>query len=67
MVAVLVLKSIVMKTFNLIKEIYMEGFRNLGHVIVREYFRIFTWISFILFFAALYALVYRAMTGFAFD
>ena len=67
MVAVLGLKSTVMKTFNLIKEIYMEGFRNLGHVIVREYLKIMFWISFMLFFAALYALIYRAMTGFAFD
>ena len=56
-----------MKTFNLIKEIYMEGFRNLGHVIVREYLKVMFWISFMLFFAALYALIYRAMTGFAFD
>ncbi|NND14829.1 MAG: hypothetical protein HKN89_00725 [Eudoraea sp.] len=56
-----------MKTLHLIKEIYMEGFKNLGHMIVREYFRVFTWISFILFFVALYAFVYRAVTGFAFD
>jgi len=67
MYAVLVSKSFVMKTLHIIKEIYMEGFRNLGHVIVREYFRIFTWISFVLFFVALYAFIYRAVTGFAFD
>lgn len=56
-----------MKTLHLIKEIYMDGFRNLGHVIVREYLKVFFWISFLLFFMALYAFVYRAMTGFAFD
>jgi len=56
-----------MKTTLLIKEIYLEGFRNLGHLLIKNYFKAFAWFSFILFFVALYALVYRVFTGFAFD
>lgn len=56
-----------MKTTLLIKEIYLEGFRNLGHFIIRNYFKLFAWFSFILFFVALYAFIYRVSTGFVFD
>ncbi|GMN10046.1 hypothetical protein MTsPCn9_15390 [Croceitalea sp. MTPC9] len=56
-----------MKRFLLIKEIYLEGFKNLGHFLVEKYFKIFSWFCFILFFVVLYAFVYRVATGFAFD
>tara|TARA_R110002167_G_scaffold134051_17_gene319434 strand:- start:2687 stop:2857 length:171 start_codon:yes stop_codon:yes gene_type:complete len=56
-----------MKTKLLIKEIYLEGFRDLGNFLVRNYFKIFAWFSFFLFFVALYAFIYRVYTGFAFD
>ena len=56
-----------MKTALLIKEIYLEGFKNLGNRIVKNYFKLFAWFSFILFFVVLYAFVYRVYTGFAFD
>ncbi|MGB5499743.1 MAG: DUF6747 family protein [Maribacter sp.] len=56
-----------MKTTLLIKEIYLEGFRNLGNLIVRNYFKAFAWFSFVLFFIVLYAFIYRVATGFAFD
>ncbi len=56
-----------MKTTLLIKEIYLEGFKNLGNFIVRNYFKAFAWFSFFLFFVALYAFLYRVFTGFAFD
>ncbi len=56
-----------MKTALLIKEIYTDGFRNLGHFLVREYFRVFAWFSFAMFAIVLYAFVFRLATGFAFD
>ena len=56
-----------MKTTLLIKEIYLEGFRNLGHMIIKSYFKAFAWFSFVLFFVVLYAFIYRVATGFAFD
>jgi hypothetical protein len=56
-----------MKTALLIKEIYLEGFRNLGHLIIKGYFKAFAWFSFVLFFVVLYAFMYRVLTGFAFD
>ncbi|MGB5358938.1 MAG: DUF6747 family protein [Eudoraea sp.] len=56
-----------MKTALLIKEIYLEGFRNLGNFIVRKYFKAFAWFSFIMFFVVLYAFIFRVYTGFAFD
>ncbi len=56
-----------MKTILLIKEIYMEGFRNLGNFIVREYFKLFAWFSFIMFLVVLYAFIFRVSTGFIFD
>ena len=56
-----------MKTTLLIREIYLEGFRNLGHIIIKKYFKAFAWFSFVLFFIVLYAFIYRVSTGFAFD
>jgi hypothetical protein len=56
-----------MKAILLIKEIYNEGFRNLGNIIVKKYFKAFAWFSFIMFLIVLYALIYRISTGFAFD
>ncbi len=56
-----------MKTTLLIREIYLEGFRNLGSLVVRNYFKVFAWFSFVLFFVVLYAFIYRVSTGFAFD
>ena len=57
----------IMKTTLLIREIYLEGFRNLGSLVVRNYFKAFAWFSFVLFFIVLYAFIYRVSTGFAFN
>ncbi len=65
--AFLITKAIVMKTVVIIKEIYTEAFRNLGHYMVKHTLKIFTWFSFILFAIGLYALIFRMSTGFAFD
>ena len=56
-----------MKTTLLIKEIYSEGFKNLGSFIVKNYLKIFSWFCFVLISITLYALVFRMFTGFAFD
>ena len=56
-----------MKTTLLIKEIYSEAFRNLGSYILKNYLKIFTWFCFALISIALYALIFRMFTGFAFD
>lgn len=56
-----------MKTLLLVKEIYYEGFRNLGNIIVRNYLKVFCWFSAILFAVVLYAFIFRVSTGFAFD
>jgi hypothetical protein len=56
-----------MKTMVLIREIYLEGFRNLGHFLIKHYFKAFAWFSFAMFFLALYAFIFRVTTGYAFD
>ncbi|MGF1557682.1 MAG: DUF6747 family protein [Flavobacteriaceae bacterium] len=56
-----------MKTTLLIREIYLEAFKNLGNYILRNYLKIFSWFCFALILITSYALVYRIYTGFAFD
>jgi hypothetical protein len=56
-----------MKTILLLKEIYLEGFKNIGNYVIRNYFRAFSWFSFAMFAVVLYAFVFRLFTGFAFD
>jgi hypothetical protein len=56
-----------MKTILLLREIYLEGFKHLGNLLLKKYFKIFAWFSFIMFAIVLYALIFRISTGFAFD
>ncbi len=56
-----------MKKLLLIKEIYIEAFRNLGHWLLVKYFKAFAWFSFILLLIVLYAFFFRLSTGFPFD
>ena len=56
-----------MKTTLLLKEIYLEAFRDLGHFLVRNYFKLFAWFSFAMFAVVLYAFIFRLATGWAFD
>lgn len=56
-----------MKTTLLIKEIYLEGFKNLGNYLQKNYMKVFAWFSFFLIAMGLYALVFRIFTGFAFS
>lgn len=63
----LIINQLSMKALLLVKEIYHEGFRNLGSILVRNYLKVFTWFSLILFAVVLYAFIFRVITGFAFD
>ena len=56
-----------MKTVLLLKEIYTEGFRNLGNFIAKRFLKFLAWFSFIMFAIVLYAFIYRISTGFAFN
>ena len=56
-----------MKTLLLVKNIYLDGFRNIGNLIVRNYFKGFAIFSFIMFAVVMYAFVFRVVTGYAFD
>jgi len=51
----------------LLKSIYFEAFRNLGHILIKKYFKAFTWFCFALLAIALYALIFRISTGFSFS
>ena len=56
-----------MKTLLLVKEIYAEGFKNLGNIIVKNYFKYFLRFSVAMFAVVLYAFIFRLVTGFAWD
>jgi len=56
-----------MESILLIKEIYLEGFRNLGHFITKNFFKGYAWMCFFLTAVTIYAFIYRLATGFAFD
>ena len=56
-----------MKTALLISEIYREAFRDLGHFLIKNSMKVFAWFSFAMFLVVLYAFLFRAFTGFAFD
>ncbi|RNC92282.1 MAG: hypothetical protein ED555_04070 [Allomuricauda sp.] len=60
-------KEVNMKKVLLIKEIYLDAFKNLGNMLIQRYFKIFSWFCFVMFFVVLYAFIYRIATGFAFD
>ena len=56
-----------MKHLLLLKQIYLEAFKNLGHIIIKNYFKVFSWFCFISFVIVLYAFIFRVLTGYAFD
>ncbi|NNE76280.1 MAG: hypothetical protein HKN31_04325 [Pricia sp.] len=55
-----------MNTLQLVKEIYNDGFKNLGNLIVKNYFKAFAWFSFSMYAVVLYAFIFRVSTGFSF-
>lgn len=56
-----------MQKLLLLKEIYFEAFKNWPFDILRKYFKVYSWFCFALIVIGLYAIIYRAATGFAFD
>lgn len=56
-----------MQKFLLIKEIYLEAFRNWTNMFLQKYFKVFFVFCMIMMAVATYALVFRLSTGFAFD
>ena len=56
-----------MEKITLVKEIYIEAFRNWRNYILERYFKVFSWACFALLFLATYALIYRVYTGFSFS
>jgi hypothetical protein len=55
-----------MKTVLLIKEIYFDGFKNLGSYLVKRLLKVLTWFTLGIFLIVLYGFLYRILTGFAF-
>lgn len=55
-----------MKTVLLIREIYFEGFKNLGSYMVKHSLKALTWFTFAMFAIVIYAFAFRLVTGFAF-
>ena len=56
-----------MKSIHLIRDIYVEAFKNLGHAFVKSYFKAMSWFCLASFIIVIYAFVFRITTGFAFD
>ena len=56
-----------MKTILLIKEVYLEGFQDLGNYIAKHYFKAFAWFTLTMFAIVVYAFIFKLSTGFAFD
>jgi uncharacterized protein DUF6747 len=56
-----------MSKLLLFKEIYFEAFRNIGNILLKKSFKIFTWFCFALLAIVIYAFVFRLSTGFAFS
>ncbi|WP_169514971.1 DUF6747 family protein [Arenibacter latericius] len=55
-----------MKHVLLIKEIYLEAFRNWGYIMLKRYFKAFSFFCFFLIAVVIYAFLYRVSTGFVF-
>ncbi len=51
----------------LIKKVYLEAFKNLGHQIIKNGFKVYFWALVALLVITLYAFGYRLSTGFIWD
>ncbi len=56
-----------METILLIKEIYLEGFKNIQNYVVKHYFKAFAWFTLAMFAIVIYAFLFRLFTGFVFS
>ena len=60
-------KPLYMQTLLLIKEIYLEGFKNIQNYVVKHYFKAFAWFTLAMYAIVLYAFLFRLSTGFVFS
>jgi len=51
----------------LLKELYLEAFRNWTNIFLNRYFKVFSWFCFAMLLITIYAFIFRVATGFAFD
>lgn len=56
-----------MKKLLLVKGIYVEAFKDWTYRVLKAYFKTFSWLWLALYALTVYALIYMASTGFAFD
>lgn len=56
-----------MKTLLLVKNIYLDGFKNIINLIAGKYFKDLAVFGFIMFVVVLYAFIFRAITVFTFN
>ncbi len=56
-----------MNKLLLIKEVYIEAFRNWTNLFLKKYFKAFSWFCFALIVIAIYAFIFRVSTGFSFS
>ncbi|MGB5189520.1 DUF6747 family protein [Robiginitalea sp.] len=56
-----------MEKLILVREIYVEAFRNWTSIILTKYFKVFSWFCFALWLVTMYAFIFRVSTGFAFN
>lgn len=55
-----------MNTLKIVKEVYNDGFSNLGNHFVKSYFKVFAWFGFAMYAVVVYAFIFRVSTGFEF-
>ena len=56
-----------MEKLLLVKEIYVEAFRDWTYLLLKNTFKVYSWVCFALLAIAAYALIFRVATGFVFD
>ncbi len=55
-----------MSKLLLVREIYVEAFRDWTYKLLNKYFRFFSWFCFFLLAVVIYAFAFRLSTGFTF-
>jgi hypothetical protein len=65
--ALLIYNLGIMRNVLLVREIYIEAFKNLGNFLIKNYLKVFAWFCFVLIAVASYALIFRISTGYAFQ
>ena len=55
-----------MRKLLLVREIYVEAFKDWTFRLLNKYFKAYSWFCFALLAVVIYAFIYRVSTGFAF-